>query len=144
MLLPTEPMDLLEEKSEINVTPFIDVMLVLLIVFMVAAPLSTVTMDIELPSSGAEDEVRDEEKLVLVFDEYLALRFIDEANFVERNELKARLDVLTAKDRSKIIYIQADKRIAYGDLMILFDDLRLAGYLNVSLVGAIPDQQEGA
>lgn len=133
MLFQDDQQELIEEKYEINVTPFIDVVLVLLIIFMIAAPLSTVTTDIELPTSGAKGQAPDD-MLILSLDRQLKIHVNGEEKALSRSELKQRLDQLTENDASQVIYIQADKSTGYGDLMLMFDDLRRSGYLNVSLL----------
>ncbi|MES2664459.1 MAG: TonB system transport protein ExbD [Pseudomonadota bacterium] len=131
--------DDLEENHEINVTPFIDVMLVLLIIFMVAAPLSTVDVPVDLPGSNAAAAERLPEPIYLTVQKDLALSLL--ADVVPREALAARLDALTAGDRDQRVYLRADTAVAYGDLMAVMNLLRAAGYLKVALVGieAVPD-----
>jgi biopolymer transport protein ExbD len=121
-----------EGLHEINVTPFIDVMLVLLIVFMVAAPLATVNVPLELPVSSAEAKPEPREPVVVSVDADLQI-FIGEEQ-VQRNSLPALLDTALEGDREARIFLRADKMVAYGELMAVMDELRRAGYLKVALV----------
>ena len=126
--------DTLTEVHEINVTPFIDVMLVLLIIFMVAAPLATVDVLVNLPSSTAPPQQRPPKPLYLTLKPDLSLTLGNEP--VERPSLRAALDRATNGDKSMPIFFRADKVVAYGDLMEVMNLLRAAGYLKVALVGA--------
>ncbi|MDD2052965.1 TonB system transport protein ExbD [Pseudomonas putida] len=125
--------DDLAENHEINVTPFIDVMLVLLIIFMVAAPLATVDIKVDLPASTAKPAPRPEKPVFLSVkaDDRL---FIGEDE-VSRELLGAMLDAKTKGNKDTTIFFQADKGVDYGDLMSVMDSLRAAGYLKVGLVG---------
>ena len=128
----------LAETHEINVTPFIDVMLVLLIIFMVAAPLSTVDVPVDLPGSKAVPQPRPKDPVYLTVQKDLTLSLAEEA--VARDALGARLEVLTGGDREARIYLRADEAVAYGELMAVMDLLRATGHLKVALVGleAVP------
>ena len=126
--------DTLTEVHEINVTPFIDVMLVLLIIFMVAAPLATVDVLVNLPSSTAPPQQRPPKPLYLTLKPDLSLTLGNEP--IERPTLRAALDRATNGDKSMPIFFRADKVVAYGDLMEVMNLLRAAGYLKVALVGA--------
>ncbi len=123
----------LDEVSEINVTPFIDVILVLLIIFMVAAPLSTVDIAVDLPSSNAQPQQRPDEPVYLTVKSDLSLALGNDA--VPRDSLRAALDRQTGSDREQRVFLRADKAVAYGDLMAVMNLLREAGYLKIALVG---------
>ena len=125
--------DDLDEVHEINVTPFIDVMLVLLIIFMVAAPLATVDVAVDLPVSTAEPQPRNPKPIFLTLkgDHTLALGETTVAN----SELGPALDAASGNDREQRIFLRADKQVDYGALMEVMNRLRAAGYLKVALVG---------
>src|SRR5579871_2261442 len=125
--------DDLVEVSDINVTPFIDVMLVLLITFMIAAPLSTVDVPVDLPVSNAAAQPRPDKPAFLAIRGDLSLSLGDER--IARDALKPALDALTAQDRGQRIFLRADRTVPYGEIMALMNCLRDAGYLKVALVG---------
>ena len=125
--------DDLDESHEINVTPFIDVILVLLIIFMVAAPLATVDVNVDLPGSTATPAPRPETPLFLTLKDDLTLAIGNDT--VPRPAFAATLDSRTKGDRQTRILLRADKAVAYGDLMEVMDLLRGAGYLKIALVG---------
>jgi biopolymer transport protein ExbD len=125
--------DDLEEVHEINVTPFIDVILVLLIIFMIAAPLATVDISVDLPSANATPNPRPDKPLFLTLKSDLSLALDNDT--VARPALTASLDRATSGDKQQRIFLRADKAVPYGELMLLMNDLRAAGYLHVALVG---------
>ena len=125
--------DDLAENHEINVTPFIDVMLVLLIIFMVAAPLATVDIKVDLPASSAKPAPRPEKPVFLSVKADQRLYQGEEPVTVEA--LGPTLDARTNNNKDTTIFFQADKGVDYGDLMSVMDALRAAGYLKVGLVG---------
>ena len=128
-----EGADDLAENHEINVTPFIDVMLVLLIIFLVAAPLATVDIKVDLPASTAKPAPRPEKPVFLSVKADQRLFLGEEPVSVEA--LGPTLDARTHNNKDTTIFFQADKGVDYGDLMSVMDALRAAGYLKVGLVG---------
>lgn len=120
------------EMHEINVTPFIDVMLVLLIIFMIAAPLATVDVPVQLPAADVARTPEPDKPLLLTLKSDLSLALGE--NTVSHDVLPSALDSASGGDRSKRIYLRADKRVPYGDLMDVMNALRAAGYLDVALV----------
>jgi biopolymer transport protein ExbD len=124
--------DDLAETHEINVTPFIDVMLVLLIVFMVAAPLATVDISVDLPSSNAAVQPRPDKPIFLTVKSDLSLAIGDDT--ITRSGLAAALDAATNGNHDERIFLRADKVVSYGDVMAVMNLMRNAGYLKVALV----------
>ena len=125
--------DTLDEMHEINVTPFIDVMLVLLIIFMVAAPLATVDIAVNLPAATAEPQPRPERPLYLTVKPDLTLALGE--NPISRELLRGTLDAAANGDKDTRIFLRADKSVPYGEVMEVMNLLRAAGYLKVALVG---------
>ena len=118
---------------EINVTPFIDVMLVLLIIFMVAAPLATVDIGVNLPASTAPEQPRPDKPVFVTIKPDLAIAVGE--NIISRDALPAALDAATNSHKDETIFIRGDKLLSYGDLMGVMNVLRDAGYLRLALVG---------
>jgi biopolymer transport protein ExbD len=125
--------DELNEVHEINVVPFIDVMLVLLIIFMVAAPLATVDVPVDLPGSTAQPQQRPNKPVYLTLKADGSLAVGD--NPVPRNQLSGVLSTATAGNKDERIFLRGDRTVPYGDVMQLMNDLRGAGYLKIALVG---------
>jgi biopolymer transport protein ExbD len=125
--------DGLSEMHEINVTPFIDVILVLLIIFMIAAPLATVDVSVDLPSANAELAPRPDKPLFLTLKSDLSLALDNDT--IARSALATSLDQATSGDKQQRLFLRADKTVPYGELMVLMNELRTAGYLHVALVG---------
>src|SRR4029078_6123385 len=125
--------DDLVEAHEINVTPFIDVMLVLLIIFMVAAPLSTVDVAVDLPVSNARPQPRPDKPLFLTIKADLSLALGNDP--IPAGQLGGAIDAATERDRQKRIFLRADKTVPYSELMRVMNLLRQAAYLKIALVG---------
>ena len=125
--------DDLSETHEINVTPFIDVMLVLLIIFMVAAPLATVDLGVDLPASAVEPQPRPDKPVFVTVKPDLSIAVGEDV--IPRDTLSGTLDTATKSNKDERIFLRADKAVSYGDLMEVMNLLRNAGYLKVALVG---------
>nr|WP_318384381.1 TonB system transport protein ExbD [uncultured Enterobacter sp.] len=121
------------EMHEINVTPFIDVMLVLLIIFMVAAPLATVDVKVNLPASSSQPQPRPEKPV------YLSVKadnsvFIGNDPVTEETMISA-LEAVTQGKKDTTVFFRADKTVDYEMMMKVMDSLHQAGYLKIGLVG---------
>src|SRR5882672_393612 len=131
------------ETHEINVTPFIDVILVLLIIFMVAAPLSTVDLPVDLPTSMALPQKKPDKPTYVTIKSDLAVA-IDET-MVKRVDLVRLLDAIPGPGKERRIFLRADRGVPYGELMDVLERLRVGGYLKVALVAleGVPEQPQG-
>ena len=120
------------EAHEINVTPFIDVMLVLLIIFMIAAPLSTVDLPIDLPSSSAVPQKKPDKPTYVTIKADLAVAIGETP--VKRVDLAKTLDAQADPNKDRRIFLRADRAVPYGEMMEVLEILRAGGYLKVALV----------
>jgi biopolymer transport protein ExbD len=125
--------DELAESHDINITPFIDVMLVLLIIFMVAAPLSTVDIPVELPVAVAEPPQRPLKPVFITIAEDLELSVGETSTTFER--LYIDVGIATMQKRDTRLYIRADKSVPYGEFIRVMNILRADGFLKIGLVG---------
>ncbi|HBI11470.1 TonB system transport protein ExbD [Franconibacter pulveris] len=121
------------EMHEINVTPFIDVMLVLLIIFMVAAPLATVDVKVNLPASTSQPQPRPEKPV------YLSVK-ADKTMYLGNDQVTedtmiTALNAATAGKKDTTVFFRADKTVDYETMMNVMDTLHQAGYLKIGLVG---------
>ena len=123
--------------AEINVTPFVDVMLVLLVVFMVTAPLLTVGVPVDLPKTDAPQISTPEEPIVITIDAKNRI-YIQETE-VPLDSLAARLGAITGANPDTRIYVRGDRSIEYGRIMEVMGSVGQAGFKKVSLLANLPD-----
>lgn len=133
--------DELSESHDINITPFIDVMLVLLIIFMIAAPLSTVDIPVELPVAVAEPPQRPLKPVFITIAEDLQLSVGETSTTFER--LYIDVGIATMQKRDTRLYIRADKSVPYGEFIRVMNILRADGFLKIGLVGLDEDAVPG-
>ncbi len=122
--------------SQINVTPFVDVMLVLLIVFMVTAPLLTVGVTVDLPKSSAPNIKGSDEPIAISVDLQGQIYLMETK--IELGELSPRLKAIANNDMDRRIFVRGDKGIAYGRIMEVMGALNEAGFNKVALITQIP------
>lgn len=118
--------------SEINVTPFVDVMLVLLVIFMVTAPMMQQGLDVNLPKTSSTGVALDEDPFVLTID--FAGKIKSSGIEIKSDTLGAKLKAIFTTRKSKQIYIQADKKVEYGTVAYVMAEIRMAGISNISLI----------
>ena len=122
--------------SDINVTPLVDVMLVLLVVFMVTAPLLTVGVPVELPQTQAPPINEPKEPLVITVDRNGGI-FISETS-VPVDSLVPKLQAITGSNPDAVLYVRGDKEINYGRVLEVMSLVTAAGFHKVSLVAETP------
>jgi biopolymer transport protein TolR len=122
--------------ADINVTPMVDVMLVLLIVFMVAAPLLTVGVPVDLPKSEAPAINENKEPLVVTVNKDGQI-FIQETP-IQDDALVAKLQAITNNNPDAVIYVRGDKALAYGRVIEVMGFISSAGFNKVQLVAELP------
>ncbi len=125
-----------EPISEINVTPFVDVMLVLLIVFMVTAPLLTVGVPVDLPETKAA-ALNDKLEPMVISIKADGSLYVQETKVTE-NRLIPRLVAVTKRNKQARIYIRGDHKLNYGSIMKIMGRINQAGYTKVALVANMP------
>lgn len=125
--------DELDVAHDINVTPFIDVILVLLIIFMVAAPLATSDIPVQLPTSATPAQPKPDKPVYITLQKDQSLYVGDEKASIEN--LKTTLDRLTANNSQEKIFIRGDEGVEYSGIMTLLNALKAAGYTKIGLVG---------
>jgi biopolymer transport protein TolR len=129
-----------EPISEINVTPFVDVMLVLLIVFMVTAPLLTVGVPVDLPETKAAALNDKLEPMVITIKANGSL-YVQETK-VSKKTLIPRLIAVTKRNKQARIYIRGDHKLNYGDIMGIMGEINQAGYTKVALIANMPGAEK--
>jgi biopolymer transport protein TolR len=122
--------------AEINITPMVDVMLVLLIIFMVAAPLMVTGVPIELPKTTAAKLGQSKKPMVVTLTSEGKIQIRND--FVSREELIPKLREIRASEGDAVVYVRADKKNAYGDVMDILGDVGQSGFGRVSLLSQKP------
>ena len=126
-----------EPMSEINVTPFVDVMLVLLIIFMVTAPLLTVGVQVDLPQTKANQLNSDADPLIITMNKNREI-FIQDA-VVSSGDLIPRLKAISKVNSKTRIFVRGDNLLPYGEVIEIMGKIQSAGYEKVALVAKLPD-----
>ncbi|MSP82814.1 MAG: protein TolR [Alphaproteobacteria bacterium] len=127
--------------SEINVTPMVDVMLVLLVIFMVAAPLLTVGVQVDLPKTQASEIQGEDEPLVVSVDAMGKL-FLEDTE-VALADLGPRLLAVSENNPEARVFVRGDRAIDYGRVMAVMGMINQAGFGNVALITELPTEPEG-
>lgn len=130
------------KMSEINVTPFVDVMLVLLIVFMITAPMLTVGVPVDLPKTRAATITDTQEPLVVTIN--AAGQIYLQENAIPLEKLIPRLTAIAGANPGLRIFVRGDASIPYGQVMDVMGRLSAAGYRKVSLLAKLPDTKKPA
>ncbi len=123
----------LDVNHDINVTPFIDVILVLLIIFMVAAPLATSDIPVQLPTSATPAQPKPDKPVYVTLQKDQSL-YVGEDK-ISMDSLKSTLDRLTSGNHDTKIFIRGDEGVEYSGIMKLLNELRASGYTKIGLVG---------
>ncbi|MHA1523653.1 MAG: protein TolR [Alphaproteobacteria bacterium] len=125
--------------AEINVTPMVDVMLVLLIIFMIAAPLLTVGVPIELPETDAKQLTSEKEPLTISVDSQGRIFLQD--NEIPLEEVVPKLTAIAERGFNERIYVRGDRNVGYGQVMRVMGRIANAGFKNIGLVTELEDNQ---
>ncbi|MCB9228871.1 MAG: biopolymer transporter ExbD [Deltaproteobacteria bacterium] len=133
---PSGPDDDNKDLAEINIIPLVDIMLVLLIIFMVAAPLSISGIHVQLPRSQAKGGQVDQKKIILSIDEK-GDYFIDKTR-IQPEHLEAKIEAVFAVRDEKELYIRADKNVSYGRVVDAMTAAKLAGVRKLSMLTTAP------
>jgi biopolymer transport protein TolR len=123
-------------NSDINVTPLVDVMLVLLVIFMITAPMMTVGVPVDLPKTQAAQINDQEEPLIISVDETGKVYLQETEMLLE--EAVSRLKALTGNNPNTKIYVRGDKKLAYGQIMEIMGGIAASGFSKVSLIAELP------
>ena len=126
--------------SEINVTPLVDVMLVLLIIFMVTSPMLVAGINVDLPETKASPVSGQDEPLVITIDKQGVLYIHDTK--IERAELSQKLTAITNEKKDSRIFVRGDKNIAYGEVVKLMAEIHASGYTKVALISNIKHNEK--
>ena len=125
--------------AEINVTPLVDVMLVLLIIFMVTAPMMTQGLEVNLPETTAKAMRQKEEPLVISLNKEGKIKLRNVA--VSREYLWEQLNAMSEEEKKNPVYLRADKDVAYGEVVVLMADIKRAGFEKLGMITQ-PEQKK--
>lgn len=123
--------------ADINVTPLVDVMLVLLIVFMITAPLLTVAVPVDLPKTQAQSSIKQDKEPLIITINAKGHIYIQETRTSKHNLVK-KLKAITKSNADARVFVRGDKKITYGKVMELMGTINAAGYRKVALVTELP------
>lgn len=126
--------------SEINVTPLVDVMLVLLIIFMITAPMLVAGVNVDLPETQAGPIVGQDEPLVLSINKKGELYLFDSK--IQRKNLIEKLQAITKEKKDTRIFIKGDKMVDYGLVVGVIAEIHIAGFTKVALISNIKDNEQ--
>ncbi|MGO9484923.1 MAG: ExbD/TolR family protein [Rhodomicrobium sp.] len=127
--------------ADINITPMVDVMLVLLVIFMVTAPLLVAGVPVELPKTSAQPIPQAKKPVIVTLAADRSLSIRDER--VDASSLVPRLAALRTSQGDAVVYVRADKRVAYGYVMELLSLISASGYQRISLLSQPPSPEAG-
>ena len=128
-----------EPMSEINVTPFVDVMLVLLVIFMITAPLLTVGVHVDLPETRASTIKGNDEPLAVSVDKDGKVYIQDSETAVDA--VTAKLRAISGNNSEIRIFVRGDAAVAYGDILGVMGRIQAAGFIKVALVAKLPEMK---
>jgi biopolymer transport protein TolR len=121
--------------SEINVTPLVDVMLVLLVIFMVTTPMMIAGVDVDLPSTKSNPLGHQDEPISVTIDKSGEIYIMNTK--VKREELTIKLQAILGEKKDTMIFVRGDKNVSYGDVVQIVSDIGSAGFSKVSLVTTV-------
>ncbi|RZI47365.1 ExbD/TolR family protein [Rickettsiales endosymbiont of Peranema trichophorum] len=125
-------------KSDINITPFVDVMLVLLVIFMVTSPMLVTGIPVDLPKTESAPVVQEDEHIVITIDK-LGKVYLQNTK-IEPNMIPAKLRAVLGEKQSTKIVVNGDMNVDYGKVVEVFGAIKSGGFINVALLTQSPDQ----
>lgn len=126
--------------AEINVTPLVDVMLVLLIIFMVTSPMLVSGINVDLPETKSSPISGQDEPLVISINKQNELYLVETK--IERKDLAAKLNAITKEKKDTRIFVRGDKNIAYGEIVNVVAEIQAAGFAKVALISNIKNNEK--
>jgi biopolymer transport protein TolR len=130
----------LKLMSEINVTPLVDVMLVLLIIFMITSPMLVAGVNVDLPQTSAAPLAGQDEPLTVSIDKKGIVYILETP--VERAELAAKLSAIAKAKMDTRIFVRGDKSVSYGDIVDVVSEITMAGFTKVALITQVKNDEK--